>query len=235
MASQNRSTENSLKRIYESGEWSDLTISTATRDFHVHKNIVCPASTFFEAACTRDFKEAHTGIVKLPESAETVDGILKFIYGLPVGQATVEHAAADNIDHLRECVDIHVASDKYDLPGLRKITKRSVNTYVRCMNTPIKLIDAGLYLHQQASGTIEDSIMAHLATKTAKNLNIIREHEAAWQKLVSHEGFLTAAMDVVFKSTEWYPLLASAAVAQHEEDQKDFERVYSGLHASSSL
>jgi hypothetical protein len=51
-------------------------------------------------------------VVKLPESAETVDGILKFIYGFPVGQATVEHAAAKNIDHLRECVDLHVASDK---------------------------------------------------------------------------------------------------------------------------
>ncbi|KAF2213759.1 hypothetical protein CERZMDRAFT_83862 [Cercospora zeae-maydis SCOH1-5] len=235
MASQDSSTESPLKRIYESGEWSDLTISTATRDFRVHKNIVCPACPFFDAACTGDFREAHTGVVKLPESAETVEGILRYIYGLPVGHATVEHAAAPNIDHLRECIDLHVISDKYDLPGLRTITKRSIITYLRCVDTASKLVDAGFYIHEHEPGTIDDSVMTHLATITAKNLHTIREHEVAWQKLISHEGYLTAAMSLILRSTKWTPLTATIRFGGDEEEERDFVRVYNGLRTYGSL
>ncbi|GIZ48638.1 hypothetical protein CKM354_001169000 [Cercospora kikuchii] len=231
MAPPDRSTGGTLKRIYESGEWSDLTISTATRDFRVHKNIVCPACPFFEAALTRDFQEAHTGVVKLPESAETVDGMLRFIYGFDVGQATVEHAAGTNIEHLRECVDLYVASDKYDLPELRKITRRSVITYVRCANKVNKMVDAGLYMYQQTRGTMEDSIIENVVFVTARNLPNIRKSQSAWQKLVSHEEYLIAVMDVVFRTADWGPLDdASGPLVEHDQVE-ECNRMIDALHA----
>jgi hypothetical protein len=71
-------------RMYETGEWSDLTIRTATKSFKVHKSIVCPACPFFHAACTNGFKESQTGVIDLKESETVVDAMLRHIYELPI-------------------------------------------------------------------------------------------------------------------------------------------------------
>ncbi|PPJ52874.1 hypothetical protein CBER1_11199 [Cercospora berteroae] len=232
MAPRDRSTASTLKRTYESGEWSDLTIFTATRDFRVHKNIVCPACPFFEAACTRDSKEARTGVVKLPESAETVKGILKFIYGFPVRQATAEHAAASDIDHLCECLDIHVAADKYDLPGLRTISRRAVTTYVRCLDLAQKMVDFGLYLYQQDPGAVDESIIRKVTMNAGLNLPFLRVDESTWRKFVGHYDFLTASMDQLLKSKSALAVDDPAVQAPGDPEQKeDVRRFRDGLKA----
>ena len=89
----------------------DLIISTATMDFPVHKNIVCPRCPFFKAACTRGFKEEHTGIIRLPESAATVAGILRHIYKTPWSLPFV--LATYSITHyVIYLIDVHIAADK---------------------------------------------------------------------------------------------------------------------------
>ncbi|CAK1367098.1 hypothetical protein CB0940_10425 [Cercospora beticola] len=233
MASPDRPTGSTLKRIYQSGEWSDLTISTATRDFHVHKAIVCPACPFFEAACTRDFREARTGVVTLPESAEAVEGILKFIYGLPLGEVTVEHATSENINHLRQLVDMHVAADKYDLPGLWRLTKRSIITYIVSTTRVDKLVDQGQYTYQQDCGTVDQSIMRYQICAVAKSLPAIRQEDHVWQKLVANAEFLAAAID---QALEWGKPDAGRdalheRVAMEEEEQfADIMRLWTELH-----
>lgn len=42
--------------LLASGQYSDLTITCRTREFHVHRNILCPASRFFKAACDGEFQ-----------------------------------------------------------------------------------------------------------------------------------------------------------------------------------
>lgn len=67
--------------MYESGDWSDLKIHTPTHTFNVHKSVVCPRCPFLHAACTRDWKEAQTGIIELPESEDAIDVLLLYLYG----------------------------------------------------------------------------------------------------------------------------------------------------------
>jgi BTB/POZ domain len=42
--------------ILQSGKYSDLTIGSGDREFHVHKAVICPQSPFFMAACDGEFK-----------------------------------------------------------------------------------------------------------------------------------------------------------------------------------
>ncbi|CZT14599.1 uncharacterized protein RCC_00574 [Ramularia collo-cygni] len=97
MATNSSTKDGTLRRMYETEEWADLTIKTATKDFKVHKSIVCPACPFFHAACTNEFKESHTGIIHLEDSASVVDAILRHLYELPIEwlsyrQWDLEHA-----------------------------------------------------------------------------------------------------------------------------------------------
>lgn len=71
-----------MNRIFERSEWSDLKIKTATYTFDVHKNIVCAACPFLEAACTGDWKEARAGVVEVPEPEYIVRAMLAYCYGL---------------------------------------------------------------------------------------------------------------------------------------------------------
>ncbi|KAI1191525.1 hypothetical protein F5B17DRAFT_382209 [Nemania serpens] len=57
----------SLKRLYSSGDYSDLTIMCNGKNYQVHKCIICPRSDFFAAACRHDFKEAREGKISLPD------------------------------------------------------------------------------------------------------------------------------------------------------------------------
>ena len=88
---------------YGSQEHWDLIISTSTTDFRVHKSVLCSASPFFRAACNGDFKEAHTGIIHLPESADVVHLMLGYIYW-----GCFEGSPQD-IDQL---IELHLAADK---------------------------------------------------------------------------------------------------------------------------
>lgn len=42
--------------LLETGKYSDLTLVCQGRGFTVHRNVLCPASTFFAAACDGEFK-----------------------------------------------------------------------------------------------------------------------------------------------------------------------------------
>lgn len=68
--------------MFDNDEWSDLKVQTATYTFNVNKSVVCLTCPFFKAACTGDWKEARAGIIELPESAETVEQLLQWCYGV---------------------------------------------------------------------------------------------------------------------------------------------------------
>ena len=62
------------------------------------------------AACTRDFEEARTGVIKLPEDPETVEWLLRHIYGFPLEEPP--KARDDRPSHVRKCVHAYIAADK---------------------------------------------------------------------------------------------------------------------------
>ncbi|KAI7265124.1 hypothetical protein KC345_g8569 [Hortaea werneckii] len=60
-----------LRKLLETGEYSDLTIKCGDRTFKVHKIIICARSEYFAAACKPGaFKEGVTGTIELQSSSE---------------------------------------------------------------------------------------------------------------------------------------------------------------------
>ncbi|KAG9698856.1 hypothetical protein KCU95_g2244, partial [Aureobasidium melanogenum] len=59
-----------IASLHESGAYSDFKIVCGSDTYNVHKNIICPQSEFFQAACRPDtFLEGQTGVVTLPANA----------------------------------------------------------------------------------------------------------------------------------------------------------------------
>lgn len=61
-----------------------MKIETATKIFKVHKNIVCPASPFFHAACTSGFRETTSGHIKVGEDEQVIEVLIRHMYELEV-------------------------------------------------------------------------------------------------------------------------------------------------------
>ncbi|KAG9523008.1 hypothetical protein KCV07_g2639, partial [Aureobasidium melanogenum] len=56
----------SISNLHKSGAYSDLKIVCGSDTYNVHKNTICPQSSFFRAACRPDtFKEGQTGLITL--------------------------------------------------------------------------------------------------------------------------------------------------------------------------
>ncbi|KAK7214707.1 hypothetical protein V2G26_002710 [Clonostachys chloroleuca] len=73
----------SLQRLFSSGSYSDLTILCGGSQYKVHRALVCPRSSFFEAACRNNFKEAETGEISLPDDDPVaVEMMIRYFYFL---------------------------------------------------------------------------------------------------------------------------------------------------------
>ncbi|KAG9591239.1 hypothetical protein KCU77_g4705, partial [Aureobasidium melanogenum] len=58
-----------IANLHESGAYSDFKIVCGSDTYNVHKNIICPQSSFFRAACRPDtFKEGQTGTITFHSS-----------------------------------------------------------------------------------------------------------------------------------------------------------------------
>ncbi|KAG9552128.1 hypothetical protein KCU71_g14009, partial [Aureobasidium melanogenum] len=59
-----------IANLHESGAYSDFKIVCGSDTYNVHKNIICPQSDFFRAACRPDtFQEGQTGVVTILANA----------------------------------------------------------------------------------------------------------------------------------------------------------------------
>ncbi|CAG9996907.1 unnamed protein product [Clonostachys byssicola] len=73
----------SLERLFTTEAYSDLTILCGGSQYKVHKALVCPRSSFFEAACRSNFKEAETGEISLPDDDPVaVEMMIRYFYFL---------------------------------------------------------------------------------------------------------------------------------------------------------
>jgi hypothetical protein len=58
-----------ISDLHKSGAYSDFKIVCGSDTYNVHKNIICPQSEFFRAACRPDtFQEGKTRVVTLPSN-----------------------------------------------------------------------------------------------------------------------------------------------------------------------
>ncbi|USW56602.1 Putative BTB/POZ domain-containing protein [Septoria linicola] len=118
--------ESALQRLYETGEWSDLTIEAGGKLSKVHKNVVCPANAYFKSACTRGFSESLADHIKLPESEKTIDAILRRFYQVPTPWCEVtglEAADGDctSKDVALNLIELRIAIDKYGIDSMEDL------------------------------------------------------------------------------------------------------------------
>ncbi|KAI0815425.1 hypothetical protein GGR55DRAFT_628824 [Xylaria sp. FL0064] len=129
-----RELMSSLRELYYSGEYSDLTISCGQSCYRVHKALVCPQSDFFTAACGGGFKEMREGIVDLPDDDPwavkmMVDYFYHFEYDIQSvrepSQISSEatHASFGETSQIPSSLVLHTMvyalAEKYNIPGLK--------------------------------------------------------------------------------------------------------------------
>ncbi|KAL1845947.1 hypothetical protein VTK73DRAFT_389 [Phialemonium thermophilum] len=133
----------SLKRLtvlcslYEDKTYSDLTITNGGQEYHVHRAIVCPRSSFFRAACNGSFKvsrckraepkvwmgfmppftqlttsgqqEARTGVIDLPDdNPAAVEVMVHYFYHLDYPAVPAAGRQSAQLDSVQDEVDPRV-------------------------------------------------------------------------------------------------------------------------------
>ncbi|KXT02097.1 hypothetical protein AC578_6701 [Pseudocercospora eumusae] len=188
-----------LKRMYESGEWSDLTITVkdSSKTFAVHKTVLCPAWEFARAACTRGFVESKTSSIELPESEAVVDAILRYYYELPF-----KIPSAPTLDTL---VKLRVAIDKYGTEGLVREVEQTFKQYMEGEDYPV-LINTGLLVFAEAGECMGKMQQAIAEATGSKMSEIVRDVEI-WSKMQESPEFLRTTLLEILPSP---PVLLSS-------------------------
>jgi speckle-type POZ protein len=98
-----------MEKLFTSGKFSDVKIVCGNETFLCHKNILATRSDVFAAMFDMTGStENQTGVVQVDDfDAKTMKILLAYIYG-------------NNIDRKDGDMDLLLAADKYNLPGLVK-------------------------------------------------------------------------------------------------------------------
>ncbi|KAI1496418.1 BTB/POZ protein [Biscogniauxia marginata] len=127
----------SMKKLYYTGEYSDLVISCGGKYYKVHKAIVCPRSKFFAKACSGDFKEGRDGTIELPEDdPQIVNIMIYYLYHLDYDASSLMRKANDTEDELTRNIPapqpcyptlvvhakVYALAEKYFLDSLKALS-----------------------------------------------------------------------------------------------------------------
>ncbi|KAF4961274.1 hypothetical protein FSARC_10221 [Fusarium sarcochroum] len=80
----------SIANLLVSGKYSDIVITCQNDRYEVHRAIVCPRSSFFEAAFNGNFSEAINGKIDLPDDdPAAVEMMVHYLYHLDYTPSTI--------------------------------------------------------------------------------------------------------------------------------------------------
>ncbi|KAH0292288.1 hypothetical protein M436DRAFT_60948 [Aureobasidium namibiae CBS 147.97] len=83
MESPRKELMSALSTLHLGGKYSDLTVKCNSREYNVHRAILCSRSGFFDGACSNQFREAQTGLIDLSEEdEEAVEHMIHYFYHL---------------------------------------------------------------------------------------------------------------------------------------------------------
>ncbi|RPA82590.1 hypothetical protein BJ508DRAFT_86189 [Ascobolus immersus RN42] len=121
---------NILRVMYETEQFSDVTICCRGGEKKAHKSVLCLQSPFFNAALTGGFREAVDSRIEFPEEEpSTVQGALEYLYigrythiGTSATFSTFNEAQQNHIleEDLKRALDIFLLADKIQVAGLKK-------------------------------------------------------------------------------------------------------------------
>ncbi|KAF6235108.1 hypothetical protein HO173_006735 [Letharia columbiana] len=98
--------------LWTSQKYSDMTIRCGSKEYKVHRSVICPRSTFFAAACNGEFMEAKSATITMnDDDLQAVENMLLYLYTLDYPDEEVPNVPAD-----------HGAMDSSLPPHLRTIS-----------------------------------------------------------------------------------------------------------------
>jgi hypothetical protein len=134
--------------LLKSAKYSDLTLVCKGREFYVHRAVLCPKSTFFDAACSGGFKESYSGRIELEDDPATVERMISYVYTLDYRDEEHQQPESGSCDPMpcdetsdsgREedqpalfgttSVRVYTIADKYDIPPLKELAKTKFQTW----------------------------------------------------------------------------------------------------------
>lgn len=118
--------------LLNSEKYSDLTITTQTRSFKVHKAIVCTQSKVLAAMSDSGFKETSTAVLQLEhDDPATVERMLTFLYTGDYDAGNPDAAVGNVGPFLMANTLLYSIADKYDLQGLKSLAKSQFENSAR--------------------------------------------------------------------------------------------------------
>ncbi|KAH7012085.1 uncharacterized protein B0I36DRAFT_299993 [Microdochium trichocladiopsis] len=101
--------------------YSDLTIASTTKEYAVHRAIICTRSEFFAGWCRSRFKEVDAGILSLPDDdPSVVDAMIRYFYHLDY-DVPVKRPQGQGDTRLLFNAKMYTLADKYLIHGLKDL------------------------------------------------------------------------------------------------------------------
>ncbi|KAK4961873.1 hypothetical protein LTR10_002366 [Elasticomyces elasticus] len=143
------------KNMFTTGKYSDLTIKCHGKEWHLHKNIVCSRSSFFEAACdevagVQPASLSDDGTPELKKVTITLDEedpkvVAAAVHYLYEPTYSDEDRAA-NSSPLTFNVQVHALADKLDIPNLAKLAAKKFHYRAQSHWRTAAFADAALHI-----------------------------------------------------------------------------------------
>ncbi|KAK6349378.1 hypothetical protein TWF730_010125 [Orbilia blumenaviensis] len=150
-----------MSSLLESGKYSDFTIKCGSKQWKVHRAIICPQSKFFETLCDSDFKEAKSAEINLSDEAPSdIQAMLEFLYTGQYSIAPLELPEEDfgETNSIKETLG--TSSQTADNSGddgngegseseSNELGQRSVNDHGEPTTTPLSQLMSGDMLRER--------------------------------------------------------------------------------------
>ncbi|MCJ1279303.1 hypothetical protein MMC21_007127 [Puttea exsequens] len=114
-----------IMKAYETGAFTDLTITCGGKDIKVHKLVVCTQSEVLRKTATNGFKESLTSVINLPDDdLALVERMIEALYS-----STYDSTVSDAEQATYGChgFELHAAmyaiADKYGLAELKHLAQ----------------------------------------------------------------------------------------------------------------
>ena len=187
--------------LLDSEKYSDLTITTQTRSFKVHKAIVCTQSKVFAAMSDAGFRESTTSILPLEhDDPATVERMLTFLYTGEYDQGQPDSTDNDGkpfVDSiLMANTLVYSIADKYDIGPLKLEAQNKFLIAVLPSLPPIcqNFQDIVATVFSTTPDTDKDlrSIVTVIAARTM-DMDAILESKA-WKEVLESNGAIGRAI-----------------------------------------
>ncbi|CAF9907283.1 hypothetical protein IMSHALPRED_005490 [Imshaugia aleurites] len=105
-------------RLFNSGDYFDLTVKCVDHEWKVHRAVLCPRSKFFTNACKDGFQEGISHVIELKEDDPALlNELLTACY-----RCDYDDTVSGN-NKLDFNARMYALADKYDIPFLKELSK----------------------------------------------------------------------------------------------------------------